>query len=102
MGWWNMSIVLNNNKRGAVGEYIKDNTVKQSEINISSSIFTIYAYEELKEILDDSKNVKFLFNEPTFIKKMESNQKEVKEFQIRMRQREKKYFRVSFGNRLKK
>lgn len=72
-----------------LGESIKDNTLKQSEINISSSIFTIYAYEELKEILDESKNVKFLFNGPTFIKKVESNQKEVKEFQIQMRQRKK-------------
>ncbi|MGI6767946.1 MAG: helicase-related protein [Bacilli bacterium] len=84
-----MSIVLDNNKRGSVGEYIKENTSKNSEINISSSLFTIYAYEELKEVLDKSEKIRFLFNEPTFIKKVESNQKEVKEFQIQMSLREK-------------
>jgi len=43
-----MSIVLNSNKRGAVGEYLKENTNKNSLIDISSSFFTIYAYEEWK------------------------------------------------------
>jgi len=84
-----MSIVLNSNKRGAVGEYLKENTNKNSLIDISSSFFTIYAYEELKNILDKSKKVRFLFNEPTFIKRIESNQKEVKEFQLQMTKRER-------------
>ncbi len=84
-----MSIVLNSNKRGAVGEYLKENTNKNSLIDISSSFFTIYAYEELKNILDKSKKVRFLFNEPTFIKRIETNQKEVKEFQLQMTKRER-------------
>jgi len=36
-----------------------------------------------------SKKVRFLFNEPTFIKRIESNQKEVKEFQLQMTKRER-------------
>src|SRR5690554_1648582 len=84
-----MSIVLNSNKRGAVGEYLKENTNKNSLIDISSSFFTIYAYEELKNIVDKSKKVRFLFNEPTFIKRIETNQKEVKEFQLQMTKRER-------------
>lgn len=67
-----MSIVLDTKKRGSVGEFIKENTIKKSKLDISSSFFTIYAYDELKNILDDSAKVRFLFNEPTFIKK-ESN-----------------------------
>lgn len=84
-----MSIVLDTNKRGSVGEYVKENTSKNAQIDISSSLFTIYAYDKLEKVLDESNNMRFLFNEPTFIKKIESNQKEVKEFQLQMSQREK-------------
>jgi SNF2 family DNA or RNA helicase len=84
-----MSIVLDTNKRGSVGEYIKENTSKKARIDIASSFFTIYAYDELKKTLDETDKVRFLFNEPTFIKRLESNQKEVKEFQLQMAQREK-------------
>ena len=84
-----MSIVLDTVKRGSVGEYIKGNASKNAQIDISSSLFTIYAYDELKKVLDESTKVRFLFNEPTFIKHLESNQKEVKEFQLQMKERER-------------
>jgi superfamily II DNA or RNA helicase len=84
-----MSIVLDTNKRGSVGEYLKEHTSKKAKIDISSSFFTIYAYDELKKTLDESDKIRFLFNEPTFIKRLETNQKEVKEFQLQMTQREK-------------
>ena len=84
-----MSIVLDTSKKGSVGEFIKENTTRKATINVASSFFTIYAYDELKNVLDDAAKVRFLFNEPTFIKKLENNQKEVKEFQLRMREREK-------------
>jgi len=79
-----MSIVLDTNKHGSVGEYVKDNTLRKANIDIASSIFTIYAYDELKKVLDDTNKFRFLFNEPTFIEKLESNQKEVKEFQLQI------------------
>ena len=84
-----MSIVLDTNKHGSVGEYVKDNTLRKANIDIASSIFTIYAYDELKKVLDDTSKFRFLFNEPTFIEKLESNQKEVKEFQLQMLKRER-------------
>lgn len=84
-----MSIVLDNNKIGAVGEFIKDNTNLNANITISSPIFTIYAFEELRKVLEKSGKFKFLFNEPTFIKRVIANDKEVKEFQLQMQQRER-------------
>lgn len=84
-----MSVVLDNNKLGAVGEYIKDNTKCGAEITISSPIFTIYAFEELRKVLEKSDKFRFLFNEPTFIKKIIANDKEVKEFELQMHQRER-------------
>jgi len=84
-----MSIVLDTNKHGSVGEYVKENTMRKANIDVASSIFTIYAYNELKKVLDDTNKFRFLFNEPTFIEKLESNQKEVKEFQLQMLKRER-------------
>lgn len=84
-----MSIVLDNNKVGAVGEYIKKNTEEHETITVTSPIFTIYAFEELRKVLEKSDKFKFLFNEPTFIKKIIANDKEVKEFELQMLQRER-------------
>ena len=84
-----MPIVLDNNRQGSVSDYLKKTTSKDSKIDIVSPIFTIYAFEELKDVLNRSSGVRFLFNEPTFIRKLQNNQKEIKEFQIQMSQREK-------------
>lgn len=84
-----MSQVLNNDKIGAVGEYIKENTEAGADIFISSPIFTIFAFEELRNILTESRRLHFLFNEPTFIRNITNNIKEVREFQLTMQQRER-------------
>lgn len=55
-----MPVVLDNNKLGAVGEYIKENTKCGAEITISSPIFTIYAFEELLQLRHN--DVKHLLN----------------------------------------
>ena len=84
-----MSVVLDNNKIGSVGEYIKENTHEGADVTISSPIFTIYAFEELRKVLEKSDKFRFLFNEPTFIKRLVNNDKEVKEFELQMQEREK-------------
>lgn len=84
-----MSVVLDNNKIGFVGEYIKENTHEGANITISSPIFTIFAFEELRKVLEKSDKFRFLFNEPTFIKRLVDNDKEVKEFELQMQEREK-------------
>lgn len=84
-----MNKVLDINKIGAVGEYIKENTNEGATITISSPIFTIFAFEELRKVLEKSNKFRFLFNEPTFIKCLVDNDKEVKEFELQMQEREK-------------
>ena len=84
-----MPVVLDNNKVGAVGEYIKENTKENADITISSPIFTIYAFEELRKVLEKSNKFRFLFNEPAFIKRIITNDKEVKEFELQMQKRER-------------
>lgn len=84
-----MQKTLDLNKKGAVGEYLKENVGKESTICFSSSLFTIYAFDEVNEIFQKASKVNFLFNEPTFIKKIQADEKEVKEFAIQMKKREK-------------
>lgn len=84
-----MQYPLDNSKQGSVSQFLKDNIQKDSELFIVSPMFTIYAFDELKETLKDVKKVRFLFNEPTFIRKLENNQKEVREFKLEMTKREK-------------
>lgn len=84
-----MQYPLDNSKQGSVSQFLKDNIQRDSELFIVSPMFTIYAFDELKETLKDVKKVRFLFNEPTFIRKLENNQKEVREFKLEMTKREK-------------
>ena len=55
---------------------IKENTREEASVTISSPLFTIYAFEELRKVLEKTGKFKFLFNEPTFIKKIINNDKE--------------------------
>jgi hypothetical protein len=90
-----MSIVLDTNKHGSIGDYVKKNTLRKANIDIAFSIFTIYEYDELKKVLDDTNKFRFFFDEPTFIEKLESNPKEVKEFQLQMLKREEMFLNIS-------
>ncbi|MEG0958079.1 MAG: helicase-related protein [Erysipelotrichaceae bacterium] len=84
-----MTRVLDSNKIGAVGEYIKEQTNSKSNIIISSPIFTIFAFEELRTVLTNCDSFRFMFNEPTFIRHILNKDKEVREFQLLMQERER-------------
>ena len=67
----------------ALGESIDDG----AKLSIISSYFTVFAYGELKEELSKIDEVRFLFSEPTFIKRM-ADSKEPREFEVARRARE--------------
>lgn len=96
-----MTIVLDNQKKGSVSEYLKTNIENNSKIDVISPLFTIYAYEELSETLKKVKSMRFLFNAPAFINRMESNQKEVKEFHLEIKNRERQLSELSYEISLK-
>jgi ERCC4-related helicase len=85
-----MSFIFDNSKIGAVGEYLKENIAKNAQVDFVSSIFTIHAYNELSKVLNKADKVRFLFNEPTFLREKDIQiKKEVKEFYLNMKNREK-------------
>ncbi len=67
----------------ALGESIDDG----AKLSTISSYFTVFAYGELKEELSKVDEVRFLFSEPTFIKRM-ADSKEPREFEVARRARE--------------
>ncbi|MFQ5687587.1 MAG: phospholipase D-like domain-containing protein, partial [Candidatus Scalindua sp.] len=76
------SAIRDNHSNGNVGDFLKQAITKDSDISIVSAYFTIYAYHRLKRHLDGIKNLRFLFGEPTFIKSMDPDKTNVRDFKI--------------------
>ena len=53
-----------------VGKTLRDDLAQQmqqgSRLSIAASCFSIYAFQELKEVLKDIKELRFIFTSPTF------------------------------------
>ena len=66
-----LSSIRDNRDRGSVGQFLKDNIKRDSDLSIVSAYFTIYAYNHLKDQLNNLNELKFLFGEPTFIQSLD-------------------------------
>ena len=85
------------NKRERVVDELKNALRKGSNVSVISGYFTIYAYEHLKREMSRIDKMRFLFKEPTFVKKDEEllrqyyidrkSEKDISgnEFEIRLR-----------------
>jgi superfamily II DNA or RNA helicase len=78
----NYSPIKDNHSHGTVGEFLKDVIKNNSEVSIVSAYFTIYAYNNLKKELDGIKKMNFLFGEPTFIKAIDPDKVNTRDFKI--------------------
>lgn len=76
------SAIKDNNKHGTVGEFLKDVITENSEVSIVSAYFTIYAYHKLKENFDGIRKLNFLFGEPTFIKSLDPEKVNTRDYKI--------------------
>lgn len=77
-----ISSIRDNRGRGTVGEFLKDNIKPDADLSFVSAYFTIYAYEKLQQKLDSVKGLNFLFGEPTFIKSLDPNKTNRRDFKI--------------------
>ncbi|WP_129597593.1 helicase-related protein [Anaerophilus nitritogenes] len=68
--------MLDNKKYGKVGDELKDNIDKGSKLSVISAYFTIFAYKELRKELNKIDEMRFIFTEPTFVKKKEELKRE--------------------------
>ena len=78
----NIPSIRDNHKRGCVGDFLKQQIDEGSNLSIVSAYFTIYAYQRLKDNLDNIESLDFLFGEPTFIKNIDPLKTDRKEFKI--------------------
>jgi superfamily II DNA or RNA helicase len=76
------SKIRDNYNLGSVGDFLKDNLKKDCKIDIVSAYFTIHAYHKLKQQLGEIESMRFLFGEPTFIKGVDTIQKNHRSYKI--------------------
>lgn len=74
--------IRDNANRGCVGEFLKETIMNGSKLSIVSAYFTIYAYEALRDKLEDVDHLKFLFGEPRFVKYLDPDKTDKKTYQI--------------------
>ena len=70
-----------------------------SRISIAASCFSIYAFQELKEVLKDIKELRFIFTSPTFT--TDKTPKQQREFYIPRLNRERTVFGSEFEVKLR-
>lgn len=76
------SSIKDNRKRGSVGGFLQSTIDSGSKLSIVSAYFTIYAFNKLKDKLTGIENLDFLFGEPTFIKSVDPEKTDKKQFKI--------------------
>ena len=79
---------LDNTGRQRLGDALRDSIDDGAKLSIIASYFTVFAFGELKDELSKVDELRFIFDEPTFAKQMES-EKDPREFVVRRRSREK-------------
>lgn len=88
-----------NNIEKLLGDDLKYTLKKDSKISIAASCFSIYAYESLKKELEQIKELRFIFNSPTFVK--DKIEKEQREFYIPKLNRERSLYGTEYEIKLK-
>ena len=74
--------IRDNRNRGGVGDYLKQHLTTQAQASFVSAYFTIYAFNHLKEHLNEIDHLRFLFGEPSFLKQIDPERTDKKVFDI--------------------
>lgn len=94
--------VIDNKRNGRVIDELRENLRKGSKLSVISAYFTIYAYAELKKELGKIDGMRFIFTEPTFVRK---NSELSREYYIQHNSNEKKVsgneFEIKLRNEMK-
>jgi SNF2 family DNA or RNA helicase len=74
--------IRDNYQRGTVADFLCEKIQNGSKLSIVSAYFTIYAYEALKDKLDNIESLRFLFGEPRFVKSLDPTKTDKKAYKI--------------------
>ena len=92
------------NKMNLLGDDLKVELKAGSKVRIAASCFTLFAFNELKEELEQIEELKVIFTQPTYTKKdyiADTGKKEQREFFIPKKERESSLFGTDFEIRLR-
>ena len=78
---------LSNIGEERLGDALAGSIDEDAKLSIIISYFTVFAYGELKDALSKVEELRFVFSEPTFVKRMQ-DAKEPMEFELKRRSRE--------------
>ena len=68
--------------RETVHDFLEQEIENGSALSIVSAYFTIYAYEKMQHALNKIEELRFLFGDPDFVKRMDPNNADQKAFDI--------------------
>lgn len=88
-----------NNITNTLAEDLRTALTKSSSVAVAAACFSVYAYEELKKQLEQIEQLRFIFTSPAFLK--EQAPKELREFYIPRKNREKALHGSDFEIRLR-
>ena len=88
-----------NNTTDIVRDDLKQTIKRGSKVSIAAACFSMYAYKELKNQLEQVEEFRFIFTSPTFIKEQAEKQK--REFYIPRLNRENSLYGTEFEIKLR-
>ncbi|MGH8157307.1 MAG: helicase-related protein [Rhodanobacter sp.] len=96
-----MELIDNISRR--LGDDLKHALVPGSKLRIAASCFSIYAFEALREELEQVESLEFIFTEPTFVLDQATDKvtKQRREFHIPKLERERSFYGTEFEIQLK-
>ena len=74
--------IRDNLLRETVHDFLQQEIKNGSTLSIVSAYFTIYAYEKMQHSLNKIEELRFLFGDPDFVKRMDPNNRNKKAFDI--------------------
>jgi len=74
--------IRDNLLRETVHDFLQQEIKNGSALSIVSAYFTIYAYEKMQHSLNKIEELRFLFGDPDFVKRMDPNNTDTKAFDI--------------------
>ena len=74
--------IRDNLLRETVHDFLEQEIKNGSALSIVSAYFTIYAYEKMQHSLNKIEELRFLFGDPDFVKRMDPNNTDTKAFDI--------------------
>ena len=76
-----MNVIIDNMQR-RVGDFLRERIEAGSNLSIISAYFTIYAYEALRDVLENAAGTRFLYGEPRGVGAMDPEEDEAKSFRL--------------------